>query len=200
MVRSAQSHRRAVSSGAIVVVAILLNMIFVRLGHAAGHPLIMDSVFTAVAAAACGPVAGTVAGLLSTIAVHTTSTCPVCRSALFAMNGLVGLIAGLTLPWNRELTPGRIVLALALVVLAGTTGTALLMDEMLTMDGAGGIALIRTTYRVLGVEPPWPEFFYLLPLYIADKMLTVGAAVLVGPLLGSYRARWVAAASAVPRS
>ncbi|MFW5745513.1 MAG: hypothetical protein ACOC2D_19740, partial [Spirochaetota bacterium] len=175
------------SAGTIVAGAVFLNMIFVRLSHAAGHPLIMDSVFTAVAAAACGPVAGTAAGLLSTLAVHTASACPVCRTALFAMNGLVGLIAGFALPWNRELTPGRIVLALALVVLAGTTGTALLMNDVMTMDGAGGIALIRTTYRVLGVEPPWPEFFYLFPLNIADKMLTVGASRL--PLTHHRRPR-----------
>lgn len=191
MVRSVHVRRRAFSAGAVVAAAVLLNMLFVRLGHLVGHPLILDSAFTGIAAAACGPLAGTVAGLLSTLAVHATAACRVCRTALFAMNGLVGLIAGLTLQWNAEVTPGRIVLALALVVIASSAGTALIMDGLPGLEGSGGISLIRATYRILGAEPPWPELFYLLPLNLADKMLTVGAAVLFGPLLGSYRERWI---------
>lgn len=192
MTRSAQVWRRRVSAVLIVAAAVLLNVVLVRISHFAGHPLMIDTVFTGIAAAACGPFAGAMAGLSSTLAIRAIGACPVCAEAVPGMNALAGLVIGLTLFWSREITPRRLLLALLAVVIATSVGTAIIADDLGAFAGSGGLSLIRTTYRVLDVDPPWPELFHFLPLNLADKMLTVGVAVLAGPLLGSYRARWVA--------
>ena len=193
MLRSAQKQRRTISASLIAAGAVLLNIAVVHLGHLAGHPLILDTVFTGVAAAACGAIVGTVTGGLTTLSLLLIGACPVCRHALVATNGLAGLILGFALPWNREVSPTKLLVVLAAVVLATTVTGAFSVGEPTAFESASGLRLIRTTYHVLRVDPPWPEFFYLLPLNLADKMLTVGMAILVGPLIGRYHARWVAA-------
>lgn len=194
MPRSALLRRRDVSAVLIAAAAAPLNTVLVQLNHAAGHPLLLDTVLTGIAAAACGPVVGIAAGLLSTLTIWAVEACGLYPPGVFMMNALAGLLIGLMVPWNREITPGRLLLAVVALVLVTTAGDALVIGDVVGSRDPGGLNLIRTTYRLFGIAPPWPQFFYLLPLNLADKMLTVGAAVLVGPLLGSYRARWVAGA------